>query len=301
MTLIVVAAVFSFTAMMTDMLLTAGSRYARLSHLLSGTTGLTAGPGPFERLIVAGVNNRHIARWAARCHQAVPARLAAIAITELAGSGEGEGVARIRLAVGQLLSGLAGAGVFATVAGMLWRDGRIILALTTAAGLCSYMWPIYNLTHRARLRIGQALDEMGSFVGLLAACTDAGLPLATAMELAAGRMRGVLGLELRTALARAGGIGGLCAGLSEMSGRLAHPAIRAVLTSLIYAEQLGTPLSGLLRRYGRMLSTMRRHAVCERIAAANVQLTVCTIFLLLPATIAAVVVPSLFGLLLQGW
>ncbi len=156
----------------------------------------------------------------------------------------------------------------------------LLLALAGALyGAVAWRRDVLVAAARRQADIERALPDA---LDLLAAATDAGAPLDSALVAVAERCRGALREELAACVAR------LRAGGSRRAAFLALRAggaadLSRVGGALATADELGAPLAPLLREQASLQRELRRLRVRERAARATPKIALVVSFLLVPA------------------
>lgn len=220
-------------------------------------------------------------------------------LSRIACTGWGEGtlppgrvVAR-RLGRGGL-SGTLGA-VAAAVTGRLLgipASPQLMLAAAVAAAALPFWWE-----ERSRGRmVREIATELPQFLELLVVCHEAGLNLRESLERVARAAGGRLGGEIHTLLDTVGP----AQLVVELGRKYGVPELRALGGALRQGELLGLPMVEVFRSQAQALREASRRRVRAMSATAPVKLSVCTVCLFLPATLALVLVPQLL-VFLSRW
>jgi tight adherence protein C len=240
-----------------------------------------------------------------------PVRSLALALGSLSqrvmGTGE-RGIRRQLLAAGmydiepativgyRLLTTLAGTVIWIWLA--LSRDfsPAVLVIGTLVFGAIGWMLPVTYLSRRARHRTEQIERELPELIDLLVVTLEAGLSFLASLHMAAERLRGPLGEELRLALHEQRL--GLTANdaLNGILRRAETPALRTFVRSVIQGEQLGVSTGQIMRNLAIEMRKVRRARAEERAQKAPVKILFPLIFLIFPAMFIVLLGPAVYQL-----
>jgi tight adherence protein C len=249
---------------------------------------------------------------------------------EAAAPSQGGGVARIADRVGSLapsiLSGgeramreqLMAAGLYKTSVRMV-VGYRILLAaglplvwlwLAAAAGfsfamivfgviflaIVGWLLPMVVLKRRARQRT-EAIDyELPELIDLLVVTLEAGVSFLASLQMAADRLAGPLGVELRLTLQEQRM--GLTTNdaLKGMLGRADTPGMRTFVRSVLQGETLGTSTGQIMRNLAVEMRKRRRSAAEERAQKAPIKILFPLVLLIFPAMFIVLLGPVFYSI-----
>jgi tight adherence protein C len=140
--------------------------------------------------------------------------------------------------------------------------------------------------------------ELPDVLDLLAGVVEAGVPLDAALAAVVGAARGPLRDELATCVGRLAAGGARREAFAALAGSGA-PDLARVGASLATSDELGAPLSALLRDQASLQRELRRMHVRERAARAAPKMALVVSFLLVPAGLALVLGSQVLGMLAQ--
>jgi tight adherence protein C len=168
---------------------------------------------------------------------------------------------------------------------------RALLGVVFAA-LIGWHGPLVVLRRRGRLRLDEIDYAMPELVDLLVTTVEAGLGLAAAMEVAARRLKGPLGEELRLTLAEQEMGLSTEDALANMLERADTPAVRSLVRSLTQGATLGVSIGKILRDLADEMRKRRRQKAEERAQKAPTKLLFPLIFLIFPAMFVVLLGPA---------
>jgi tight adherence protein C len=174
--------------------------------------------------------------------------------------------------------------------------GRILLGLLVAIPI-GWQGPLVLLRRRARVRLDAIDYAMPELVDLLVTTVEAGLGLAAALEVAARRLTGPLGEELRLTLAEQDMGLSTDEALANMLERVDTPAVRSLVRSLTQGSTLGVSIGKILRDLADEMRKRRRQKAEERAQKAPTKLLFPLIFLIFPAMFVVLLGPAVYAFL----
>ena len=216
--------------------------------------------------------------------------LAAHATTErirlaLAAAGLAHRVSSAQLGHARLALGQAGVAVGAILA---IASPRAAVAGAAMLGAAGYLGPARWITLRARRRRGQIVRELPDFIDLVVICTESGMALDPAIRVASERLPGELAVEITQALRE------LDLGTPRrdtyvaLSDRLGVAQLTGLIGALLQAEELGTPIAGVLRRQAKLLRAARTQDMRDHAARAAPKVQLVVALIMVPAALLVI-------------
>jgi tight adherence protein C len=236
----------------------------------------------------------------------IPEQLGA-AVQRVFGTGE-RGIRRQLLAAGMYevepttVVGYRLLGLIAAALLWIWlavaRDFSPGLALLGIPifGAMGWMLPVTYLNRRARQRTETIERELPELIDLLVVTLEAGLSFLASLNMAAARLRGPLGEELRLALQEQRL--GLTANdaLNGILRRSETPALRTFVRSVIQGESLGVSTGQIMRNLAVEMRKTRRSKAEERAQRAPLKMLFPLILLIFPAMFIVLLGPAVYSL-----
>jgi tight adherence protein C len=145
---------------------------------------------------------------------------------------------------------------------------------------------------RARLRLERIDDAMPELIDLLVTMVEGGVGFSAALHLAANRLRGPLGDELRLAVQEQNMVLGTAQALTNLVARAPTPATRSFVRSLIQGETLGVSIGKIMRDLALEMRKRRRQVAEERAQKAPTKILFPLIFLIFPAMFVVILGPA---------
>ena len=165
--------------------------------------------------------------------------------------------------------------------------GAIVLAIF------GWLGPRHTSTARARMRLEQIDYELPELIDILVVTVEAGVGFTASLRVAAGKMRGPLGQELRLTLQEQNmGLSSTDA-LLNMLERADTPGMRSFVRSIVQGETLGVSIGQIMRNLAIEMRKQRRATAEERAQKAPVKMLFPLIFLIFPAMFIVLLLPAL--------
>jgi len=188
--------------------------------------------------------------------------------------------------------------VVGAMIGVLFGLHRPTLVLVWAAVLaaCGFFLPdvlLYNTGLKRQALIVSALPDA---LDMLTVCVEAGLGFDSAMAQVARNMTGPLAEEFARALQE------MQIGLSRsqalrgMATRTTVPELRAFVSSLVQAADLGIPVARVLREQAAEMRVVRRQRAEERAQKVTVKIMFPVVLCLFPALLVIIVGPGVISI-----
>lgn len=154
--------------------------------------------------------------------------------------------------------------------------------------------PLVIVRNRARRRLEQIDYETPELIDVLVVTVEAGLGLTSSLQVAAERLRGPLGEEMRLALQEQSLGLQTTEALRNMLDRADTPALRAFVRSIVQGESLGVSTGDIMRNLADEMRKRRRAAAEERAQKAPVKILFPLAFLIFPAMFIVLLGPAVF-------
>jgi tight adherence protein C len=174
--------------------------------------------------------------------------------------------------------------------------GALLLAavVTLASG---WVLPHAFVRRRGRLRLRELDDQLPDLIDLLVVTVEAGLSFAASLRLAAERVHGPLGQELRLTLQEQSLGLATNEALENLLTRVDTPALRSFVRSVLQGETLGVSIGQILRNVANDMRKRRRASAEERAHKAPVKMLFPLILFIFPAMFVVILVPAVYSFL----
>jgi tight adherence protein C len=176
--------------------------------------------------------------------------------------------------------------------------GIPLLVLATLLALAAgWVLPHAIVRRRGRLRLVEIDDALPDLIDLLVVTVEAGLSFAASLRLAAERVKGALGQELRLTLQEQNLGLATNEALENLLTRVDTPSLRSFVRSVLQGETLGVSIGVILRNIAGDMRKRRRASAEERAHKAPVKMLFPLILFIFPSMFVVILVPAVFSLL----
>jgi tight adherence protein C len=173
----------------------------------------------------------------------------------------------------------------------------LVLIGTLPALLVGWTAPLTIVRKRARRRVGQIDYDLPELIDLLIVTVEAGLGFNSSLQVAAERLHGPLGDELRLTLQQQSMGLSTTEALQNMLARADTPAMRSFVRSIVQGETLGVSIGDIMRNLATEMRKRRRAAAEERAQKAPIKILFPLVFMIFPAMFVVLLGPALFSFL----
>lgn len=175
------------------------------------------------------------------------------------------------------------------------RGGPVVFVLFAGAFglLAGWVLPMTYLRRKADQRFDHVERDLPELVDVLVLTVEAGLGFTGAMQLAAARLVGPLGDELRLTLQEQSMGLSINAALSNLLERCETPSMRSFVRSVLQGETLGVSMGTILRNLAIEMRKRRRARAEERAQKAPIKILFPLIFLIFPSLFAVLLYPAI--------
>jgi Flp pilus assembly protein TadB len=163
---------------------------------------------------------------------------------------------------------------------------------TAGAAAAGWVLPMATLRHKVDKRFDLVERDLPELIDLLVLTVEAGLGFNGALQLAAGRLSGPLGDELRLTLQEQRMGLSTNAALSNMMMRADTPSMRSFVRSVVQGETLGVSIGTILRNLAKEMRTRRRQRAEEKAQKAPIKILFPLVFLIFPPMFAVLLYPA---------
>jgi tight adherence protein C len=189
-------------------------------------------------------------------------------------------------AVAASRAGLAACGA---VGGVLVGVGSPVgYALAVALGGGGYLWPRHWLSTRRRARRRQIVRELPDVIDLVVICTESGMALDPSLRLAASRLPGTLAREVGITLRELDLGTPRREAYSHLARRVGVPELTGLVGALLQADELGSPIAGVLARQAELLRSARSQDIRDHAARAAPKVQLVVAMVMVPAALLVV-------------
>ncbi|TMM25272.1 MAG: type II secretion system F family protein [Actinobacteria bacterium] len=168
--------------------------------------------------------------------------------------------------------------------------GVIFLAIV------GWLVPMLILNRRARERTDAIDYELPELIDLLVVTLEAGVSFIASLQMAAERLDGPLGVELRITLQEQRMGLTTNQALKGMLGRADTPGMRTFVRSVLQGETLGTSTGQIMRNLAIEMRKRRRSAAEERAQKAPIKILFPLVLLIFPAMFIVLLGPVAYSI-----
>ena len=162
--------------------------------------------------------------------------------------------------------------------------------------LAGWVLPMTMLDRRARERTNAIDYELPELIDLLVVTLEAGVSFLASLQMAADRLEGPLGVELRLTLQEQRMGLSTNEALKGMLDRTDTPGMRTFVRSVLQGEALGTSTGQIMRNLAIEMRKRRRAAAEERAQKAPVKILFPLVFLIFPAMFIVLLGPTFYSI-----
>jgi tight adherence protein C len=200
------------------------------------------------------------------------------------------------------LTGVAAAIVMLWITASGGPAGATVLLAVGFGSVGGWLVPQIVLRKRGDRRLAQIELGLPELIDLLVVTVEAGLGFSGSMQVAATKLPGPLGDEVRLALQEQKMGLSTNEALSNMLSRCDTPSMRSFVRSVIQGETLGVSIGNIMRNLAMEMRKRRRAAAEERAQKAPIKMLFPLIFLIFPPMFIVLMYPAVhsFGQSLMG-
>jgi tight adherence protein C len=180
--------------------------------------------------------------------------------------------------------------IWLSVAGGVNPGLIVFIAIFAIVG--GWMLPLAYVRRKIRVRHDQIEYELPELIDLLVVSLEAGLSFPGSMRLAADRVRGPLGQELRLTLQEQNMGLSPEEALTNLQQRADTPGMAVFTRSVIQGQALGVSMGQIMRNIAEEMRKRRKAAAEERAQKAPIKMLFPLAFLIFPAMFVVILLPA---------
>jgi tight adherence protein C len=158
----------------------------------------------------------------------------------------------------------------------------------------AWMLPSFWLGHKMRTRLDDIDYAMPELIDLLVVILEAGVAFTGAIRIAAERIGGPLGDELRLTIQEQNLGLSMLDSLENWMARCDTPAVATFVRAMVQGERLGISIGQILRNLALEMRKRRRAAAEECAHKAGIKIIFPLAFLIFPAMFVIILAPALY-------
>src|SRR5881392_806542 len=173
------------------------------------------------------------------------------------------------------------------------------VAILGVVGCAALGWfgPAQIVKDRAKRRLGEIDYELPELIDLLVVTIEAGLGFLGSLQMAAKRLQGPLGDELRLTLQEQNMGLSISEALHNTMLRADTPSMRSFVRSVTQGERLGVSIGQIMRDLAGEMRRRRKASAEERAQKAPIKILFPLVFLIFPAMFIVLLGPALMQFL----
>jgi tight adherence protein C len=174
-------------------------------------------------------------------------------------------------------------------------SGVVVVFGLLVAIVVGWIAPMTIVQNRSRRRLAEIDRQLPELIDLLVVTVEAGLGFSGSIRVAAERLRGALGEELRLTLQEQNMGLSTDESLRNLLARSETPAMRSFVRSIIQGETLGVSIGQIMRNLAVEMRKRRRQQAEERAQRAPIKILFPLIFMIFPAIFVILLAPAIFS------
>jgi tight adherence protein C len=194
-----------------------------------------------------------------------------------------------RALIGYRVLGLFGGGMLGVLAGS--DPGTSILFAACFAAL-GWLLPLTYVRRKGTERAGQIDRELPNMIDQVVVTLEAGVGFASSLQLAAERLTGPLGVEMRLTLQEQRMGLPLSESLARLRDRVESANVRSFTRAVTQGERLGVSIGSIMRDLALDMRKRRRQSAEEQARKAPVKILIPLVFFILPSIFIVLLGPA---------
>ena len=165
---------------------------------------------------------------------------------------------------------------------------------TVLIAVMGWVLPATLVRQRAQQRLDDIDYQLPELIDLLVVTVEAGLGFVGSLQMAAGRVPGALGQELRLTLQEQSMGLSIQEALINLLARCDTPSMRSFVRSIVQGETLGVSIGQIMRDLAQEMRRRRRAVAQEKAQKAPIKILFPLVFLIFPAMFVVLLGPAVF-------
>ncbi len=177
-----------------------------------------------------------------------------------------------------------------------FHGGAVSVLGVLGLAFAGWLAPVRFVKAKGKRRKAQIEKELPELIDLLVVTIEGGVGFTASLRMAAERLRGPIGEELRLVLQEQRMGLSTDEALRNLLDRCDTPSVRSFVRSVLQGETLGVSIGQIMRNLALEMRKRRRAAAEERAQKAPVKMLFPLIFLIFPAMFVVILGPVFFEL-----
>jgi tight adherence protein C len=183
--------------------------------------------------------------------------------------------------------------IMGAVLGLLLGGSFVVgVLLAICLGLLGWILPLTYVRRKGTQRAGQIDRDLPNMIDQVVVTLEAGVGFASSLQLAADRVTGPLGVEMRLTLQEQRMGLPLSESLVHFRDRVDSPNVRSFTRAVTQGERLGVSIGSVMRDLAIDMRTRRRQSAEEQARKAPVKILIPLVFFILPSLFIVLLGPA---------
>jgi tight adherence protein C len=197
----------------------------------------------------------------------------------------------------RMLCALVFPGVWLWAGATAGMSGFVVVVGILVGALTGWLAPARVVQTRKQRRLAEVDEQLPELIDLLVVTIEAGLGFNGSLQIAADRLGGALGDELRLTLQEQRMGMSTNDSLRNMLERADSPAMRSFVRSILQGETLGVSIGQIMRNLAIEMRKRRKANAEEKAQKAPIKILFPLVFLIFPAMFVILLAPAVFSFL----
>jgi tight adherence protein C len=169
----------------------------------------------------------------------------------------------------------------------------VVIFAGVAAFFLGWVAPNFVVHRRAKQRLHHVDLALPAMIDLLVVMLEAGVAFSAAMRMAAERISGPLGDELKLTIQEQSLGLSMLESLENWLRRCETPAVRSFVRAMVQGDRLGVSIGTILRNQAIEMRSRQKSFVEERAQKAPIKMLFPLVFLIFPAMFVVILAPAI--------
>ena len=185
---------------------------------------------------------------------------------------------------------------------MIWllslegESAFLIIFIAAVSFVLGWVGPSFYVHRKAAQRLRKIDEALPGMIDLLVVTLEAGVGFNQALRMAAERLAGPLGQEIRLTIQEQSLGLSMLEALESWLRRCDTPSVRSFVRAMVQGDRLGVSIGNILRNQALEMRSRQKHMVEERAQKAPVKILFPLVFLIFPAMFVVILGPAIFAI-----